>query len=386
MPSRRLSPAQQTLVWAIRSAFPLGGAAVLPAPAGEVDWTEVARQARQHALEPLLHAALAKLPIRAAIPAEVIEALRAAYQRTARANLASYAELGRLLGDFERERIPAILLKGGALAAALYPAIGLRPMRDLDLLVPVPDLPQASAALQARGYAAVAERAQRRGESVDCERTFVPGRGECLPVELHWHVINLLHYRRRTPVSWFWRQSVETRFCGLRALVLTPEAQLIHLASHLKLNHHGDRWLREYDIALLLTRPGGGLRWEAVTGAARRFQLSLVLAEVLDRVEGVWGVAAPAGIRDELRRQPGLGQRLACAMTSPRLRGLQPLWNALAASGWTQKLALFREYAFPSLDYMRRRYGLNRPRLAPLYYLRHLGQGFAKIVRSDSRG
>jgi hypothetical protein len=386
MPSPRLSPAQRALVWAIRSAFPLEGAAGIPAPEAEVDWPEVARQARKHALEPLLHAAVAKLPVRKAIPAEVIEALRTAYQRTSRANLASYAELGRLLGDFEREQIPAILLKGGALAAVLYPAVGLRPMRDLDILVPLADLPRASAVLQARGYAPVAERAQRRGESVDCERAFAPPRGGFLPVELHWHVINVLHYRRRTPVSWFWRQSVDTRFCGLRALVLTPEAQLIHLASHLKLNHHGDRWLREYDIALLLARLGGRIRWEEVAGAARRFQLSLVLAAALDRVERVWGVAAPAGVREELRRQPGLGQRLACALTSPRLRGLQPFWNALAVPGWAHKLAFLRDYAFPSLDYLRRRYGLSRPRLAPLYYLRHLGQGFAKIVRPDSRG
>jgi hypothetical protein len=386
MPPPRFSPAEHALVWAIRSAFPLNGAAAVSAPEADVDWLEVARQARKHALEPLLHAAVAKLAIRQAIPAEVLETLRTAYQRTSRANLASYAELGRLLGEFQREQIPAILLKGGALAAALYPAIGLRPMRDLDILVSLADVERASAVLLARGYAAVAERAQRRGESVDCERAFMPARGESLPVELHWHIINVFHFRRRTPVSWFWRQSVDTPFCGLRALVLTPEAQLIHLATHLKLNHHGDRWLREYDIALLLARLGGRIRWEEVTTAARGFQLSLVLAAALDRVERVWGVAAPASARDELWRLPGIGQRLACAMTSPRLRGFQPLWNALAAPGWAHKLAFLREYAFPSLGYMRRRYGLSRPHLAPLYYLRHLGQGFAKIVRPDSRG
>jgi hypothetical protein len=185
MPSPRFSPAQHALLWAIRSAFPLEGAPALPAPEADVDWLEVARQARKHALEPLLHAAVAKLPIRQAIPAEVMEALRTAFQRTSRANLASYAQLGRLLGDFEREQIPAILLKGGALAAAFYLSVGLRPMRDLDILVPLADVSRASAVLQARGYAPVAERAQRRGESVDCQRTFVPARGESLPVELH---------------------------------------------------------------------------------------------------------------------------------------------------------------------------------------------------------
>ena len=57
MPPPRFSPAEHALVWAIRSAFPLNGAAAVSAPEADVDWLEVARQARKHALEPLLHAA-----------------------------------------------------------------------------------------------------------------------------------------------------------------------------------------------------------------------------------------------------------------------------------------------------------------------------------------
>jgi hypothetical protein len=76
MPSPRWSAAQRALVWAIRSPFPLEGAPGVPALGADVDWPEVARQARKHALEPLFHAAVAKLPVRKAIPAEVIETLR----------------------------------------------------------------------------------------------------------------------------------------------------------------------------------------------------------------------------------------------------------------------------------------------------------------------
>jgi hypothetical protein len=182
MPSPRWSAAQRALVWAIRSPFPLEGAPGVPALGADVDWPEVARQARKHALEPLFHAAVAKLPVRKAIPAEVIETLRTAYQRTSRANLASYAELGRLLGDFERERIPVILLKGGALAA-FSPAVGLRPMRDLDILVPRADVPRASAP----------------GEGPESENARTTGNAHC-SVSAHAHVAQF---------KWAW-----PRFCS----------------------------------------------------------------------------------------------------------------------------------------------------------------------------
>lgn len=379
------SPAESILVGRIRAAFPMEGAAGVAAEPASIDWGEVARQARKHALEPLLYAAVRKLPGGEAIPAEVVEGLRAAHERTARKNLAFCGELGSILETLEGEGIAALVLKGGALASTLYPSIGLRPMCDLDILIPADAVSRAGAALEARGYAAVAERAERAGESIDCERAFVRAGGARLPVELHWHVINVVHYRRRTPVEWFWRHSVEMRFHGGRGLVLTPEAQLIHLASHLKLNHHDRRWLREYDIALLMSRFGGQMRWDEVTDAARRFGLGLVVRAALERVESVWGVSAAGAIREELGRQAGLGERIAYAMTSPCLRGLQPLWNAVAAPGWARKVAFLWDYAFPSREYMRRRYGLSETGWAPFPYLRHLGQGLKKIVRPDVR-
>ena len=45
-----------------------------------------------------------------------------------------------------------MLLKGAALAITVYDSIGLRPMGDLDLLVPEERLAEAVARLKALGY------------------------------------------------------------------------------------------------------------------------------------------------------------------------------------------------------------------------------------------
>ncbi len=46
-----------------------------------------------------------------------------------------FQELKSILDKFENASIEAIVLKGAALAAGIYPDLGLRPMKDLDLLV-----------------------------------------------------------------------------------------------------------------------------------------------------------------------------------------------------------------------------------------------------------
>ncbi|HBX71099.1 MAG TPA: hypothetical protein DEH25_17405 [Chloroflexi bacterium] len=72
----------------------------------------------------------------ALMPAAVWKFLQTSYYKTAARNAVLLGELDRILAAFEAAKIPVIVLKGAALAQTVYPDPGLRPMGDLDLLIP----------------------------------------------------------------------------------------------------------------------------------------------------------------------------------------------------------------------------------------------------------
>lgn len=99
-----------------------------------VDWQALLDSCELTGITPLLqqHVEQYDLPI----PDEVKLSLRALAMRHRAAAAARYQLLQALLPAFAAAGIPLVGLKGIALAPMLYPADELRPMRDIDLLVP----------------------------------------------------------------------------------------------------------------------------------------------------------------------------------------------------------------------------------------------------------
>ncbi len=125
-----------------------GGAPALEG-LGTADWSALNALAAQHRLKPLLHfqhASDARIP--AAVRADWHEAHRVAALQ-AMLTRHELRECARLL---EAAGITPIALKGAWLGAHAYPAPALRPMRDIDLLMPQDQVLAAYAALKASGY------------------------------------------------------------------------------------------------------------------------------------------------------------------------------------------------------------------------------------------
>jgi len=114
------------------------------------DWDEVAALAERHGLAPLLYVQLRRAGL--AIPPAARETLQALYLRHRRANQVRFQVLGQVLDAFEAAGIRALVLKGAALAHMIYPEPGLRPMRDLDLLVDRQEASRAQDALAGLGF------------------------------------------------------------------------------------------------------------------------------------------------------------------------------------------------------------------------------------------
>jgi hypothetical protein len=99
-----------------------------------VDWDKLIENAEKYAVAPLLFTNLRASGVN--IPGEQKIKLFALLQRHKYANLARTAALNEIVTACKSEFIPIIVLKGAFLAHMIYPDPSLRPMSDIDILVP----------------------------------------------------------------------------------------------------------------------------------------------------------------------------------------------------------------------------------------------------------
>ncbi|HEU4925681.1 MAG TPA: nucleotidyltransferase family protein [Vicinamibacterales bacterium] len=109
-------------------------------------WAALAGDAEAHGLAPLAHFCLAQR--RDATPEATMQQLDALMLRHRLWHRERTVVLEEILEAFQRASIDTIVLKGAALAWTIYPSPALRPMSDIDLLVPPAAAPTAQLVLR----------------------------------------------------------------------------------------------------------------------------------------------------------------------------------------------------------------------------------------------
>ena len=217
-----------------RSAVSGQRSAVDPRPPTPA-WAEVADVAVRHSLAPLLYKRLKQSDAWAPIPADVRERLRLAYYVSARRNKRLYQELGPVLRCLRGSGIPVVVLKGAYLAEAVYGDVALRPMCDVDLLVPEEEMQEAQATISGIGFVS--------GKPEDT--TLPPRIHKHLPalvkgdlaVEVHWTIAPDSMPSAMRPDN-LWDRVRPTTVAGEDVLALSPEDLLLHLCLHFGYQHH----------------------------------------------------------------------------------------------------------------------------------------------------
>ncbi len=116
------------------------------------DWPTLPQRAEIMAMAPLAHAHLQAAAI--SFPGDIQRALAGLTLRHRHANSIRYAVLAQILSALKDEDIEVLVLKGAALALTVYPQPGLRPMRDMDILVRESDALRAQMILVELGFKA----------------------------------------------------------------------------------------------------------------------------------------------------------------------------------------------------------------------------------------
>ncbi|MDE2595379.1 MAG: nucleotidyltransferase family protein [Sphingomonadales bacterium] len=232
------------------------------------DWQALDTIAARHRLQPLLHAAWQGSP---AVPEAVRQGWRAVHRDWAMAAMVQRADMLETVALLRADGIEPLVLKGGWLAWHAYPEAALRPMRDIDMLVPQADYVRAMRLLEAQGFALAEEPEMAWEDMLLYEKSFAPfivRRGTAIEVHQHaWHREGRLEYPSPAPddAGLFARSRIGPD--GLR--YPAAEDMLAHLVIHAVYSHRLDCGpLLLSDIDFLLQRevidwPGFWARAEA---------------------------------------------------------------------------------------------------------------------------
>lgn len=299
--------------------------------------------------------------------------LQAAYRENALHNTALFCERDRVLRELRGDGIDVILLKGAALAETVYGDIALRPMSDVDLLAQPGDVSAIMQRLARAGYVTPVDLASRASLPVEYENEIAvskPGDGP-YRFDVHWGLLASPYYQHKISPAWFWETALPLDAAGTPARMLGPEAQVLHLAAHLILQHHG-RGLKWWcDIAQVIWAFRQRLDWPLLFERAQTYDLVLPLQRVLPDLAEQWRLPIPASALEQLRALPPSPreQQVHAWLTDEHLPALRRFWGDLSGvPDWRGRLRYAGRKLFPSAAYMRWRYMLRRAWLLPFAY------------------
>ncbi len=206
--------------------------------------------------------------------------------------------------------VPVILLKGAGIIAAFGDSVDLRPMDDVDIMVPPDRLAEVVDMLATLGW--------RPKEMPPCSAAamvaltstagwpFIDPDGTEL--DLHWRALNL--DGRISNDLGFRRRATPARLAGQPVLVLAPADQLLHVCVHAVAwaGFSSLRWAA--DAALIIRAGQDRLDWPTLCAEARRRGFATLMHDCLHFLAAELSVPVPRAVLRELRREARFTERL----------------------------------------------------------------------------
>lgn len=330
-------------------------------------------------LLPLLYHNLSRLRVSDSLMGR----LKGIYRRTWYKNHRLFHDVGPAIAGLEKAGIKTLLLKGAPLVLTYYENHGVRPMSDVDVVVPYEDAKRAIDLLEELGW-----RGDRTSSTVDLLYShavqFVNDKdGE---FDLHWHVLFEASSEDANRV--FWNSARDFDFQGVPTRQLDPTGMLLHVALH------GVRWNPEPpirwipDAMAVINAAGDEINWQRAVSFAREHKLARRLELALNYLALNHAVPIPAAVLEELKTsKAGLMERVDSAATLRDLSEGRAWANAAVALAdyWRHNRTngAFR-YLFGFPHYLRYRWGLNRRRQIILVVLRALARPFSRKRREPA--
>ncbi|MBN1201876.1 MAG: nucleotidyltransferase family protein [Anaerolineae bacterium] len=342
-------------------------------------WPEIINAALENRLAPVLWWTVS----RAELNLNTIPGWQAVVQRSRRTAI-SYTLLmhtqAQVNTALAAANIPALWLKGIALAHMIYPQPTLRPMSDLDVLIPYEQRRDALAVVEGLGYQHPDPHKVVSGFDDSQMHHYVLIGGGNIIIELHHQLASRDVMPDPAQTAWFWTQTqpLTVENAGPDSfLTLTPTAHLLHLCTH-SIAQHGEGQVRlqqHFDVHLLITNEA--INWPLVIDQAVELKWTYAVERALTLVSRLFGTPVPKAVITALHTRRPSGEDVSTAV---RLREPDSRWvllrRRLRRLPPQQRLVLVAALIFPSRTYMQNRYHIPPGRMVwPYYPYRWFDQG-----------
>jgi hypothetical protein len=269
------------------------------------------------------------------VPEEVRKALQRHYFMAVARRLAAEQRLVQVLEALAATGVPAIVVKGPAVAAH-YPHPEVRDYGDLDLLVKPGHLGQAEGALLGFGYRPY-ETEQRTLEHGFRHLSPMMLADGHFPVEVHWRLDDPERVGR-LPLEELWARAAPWSVKGQPALRLETVDTVLHLCRHAVVQDLLRQVLQPVCDLAQVTKGWDQTQWSALTQRSVDYGLGRAVYIVLILMEQALGLAAPRYVIDELRSASGgtLPAGLVERFLSLETRGAHPV-SPTAVRIWTRR-------------------------------------------------
>ncbi|MDX6608721.1 MAG: hypothetical protein QOF85_646 [Solirubrobacterales bacterium] len=255
--------------------------------------------------------------------AEVAGRLKGLYRRSWSRNQLIFKRAAEALGVLHEIGIETLVTKGASLAILSYRDVGVRPMDDVDVLVPIDRAREAIEALVAAGWKADHEDPLARTQVHHSLGFRGPDGGE---MDLHWFSL----WQPASDVA-LWRASVPLELGGAKTRAPSAADQLLLACVH------GTpwsplppfRWIA--DAATVIRAAGDELDWGHLLAEAERRRLTVATLAALGYLRQEFELAVPEAAFAKMRAVPASRHeraafRAACRPDSP-IRTLRMAWD-----------------------------------------------------------
>lgn len=325
-------------------------------------WESIARRAERHGLAPLLYWRFRQEPT--LFPLAIYNRFKQAYLTTLGRNRIFFAELDRLLGLLTSQGITVVLLKGAVFARTLYEDIGLRPMSDLDILIRKQDIPEAVPLLKQHGYEEpVLHQSELLKRDVTHDVHLRQVRPPHVDIEVHWLLVGGEKFRQKTDMAWFWQRIVPLAGWGEGVATLSPTAHLLYLCAHLGYQHGLGTvgWLWLVELARFLQTYRHEIDWFDFVEGANHLSWSAAAYYTFQGVHQLFPKTIPPDqVMSRLRAQmTPEEERHVVAMSQVVPSRVALAWMQFEQLDNAGRLLAVIGRLFPSLAFMRQRYGFH---------------------------
>jgi hypothetical protein len=197
-------------------------------------------------------------------------------------------------------KIPYIVLKGGALLASYYEDKGIRPMNDLDILVDEPFIHETIKLLDHIGWKPMDKESVNVNHQAGHAITFINHDG--IELDLHWHVIYQCCWDGAD--SAYWENTEKASLVEMDIHILNPTMQLFHTCAHgVRWNEMSAiRWI--VDAMTIIEKRRKDIDWQLFLRETKNNKLTPTIKKAVGILHDDFGADIPNSLIDALNQIP----------------------------------------------------------------------------------